>query len=128
MFGKILLILGLVATGLLLLIVNVTTPTDSGAAGILAVFLLGYIVTLVLVTFLLTIASRFTIKLGKEFRLLRAGEPLPLKKAYYYASVIALAPVIMISLQSVGGVGLYEVSLIAVFVGLGCLYIARRTR
>lgn len=128
MFGKILFILGLVAAGLLLVIVNVMTPSSGGAFGILAVFLLAYAVLLVAATFGLWALNRFVLKVASEIRPSRGNEKLSLKKAYYYASVIALAPVILISLQSVGGVGVYELVLVLLFVLLGCLYIARRTK
>ncbi len=128
MFGKILFIIGLAAAGLLLVVLNVMTPAGGGALGILAVFLLAYVTLLSAVTFGLWALSRVVLKVGSEIRPGRSGEKLSLKKAYYYASVIALAPVILISLQSVGGVGIYEVGLVFVFVLLGCLYIARRTK
>lgn len=127
MFGKLLLITGLVATGLLLLIVNITTPSTSDASVILAVFLLGYIVVVIATTYLLWFIDRVILRVGKEFGVLRPRDPMKLKRSYYFASVIALAPIIIVSLQSVGGVGIYEICLIALFVVLGCLYVAKRT-
>lgn len=127
MFGKLLLITGLVATGLLLLIVNMTTPSTSDATAILAVFLLGYIVVVIATTYLLWVIDRIILRVGKEFGILKPRDPLRLRRSYYFASVIALAPIIIISLQSVGGIGVYEICLIALFVGLGCLYVAKRT-
>lgn len=128
MFGKLLFIIGLAAAGLLLVILNVMTPASGGAFGILAVFLLAYVALLVAVTFGLWALSRVVRKVISEIKPGRAAEKLPLKKAYYYASVIALAPVILVSLQSVGGVGVYELGLVLLFVLLGCVYIARRTK
>ena len=127
MFGKIILTIGLVAAGLLLVLLNVTTPSTSGAAVILLVFLLAYVVMTMLVTFLLWGVNRVILKLLSEFSRSKRTGVLTVKKAYYYASVIALAPVILVSLQSVGGVGGYEAFLVALFVALGCLYISRRT-
>lgn len=127
MFVRILLIIGLVSAGLLLVLLNVTTPSSSAAGVVLIVFLLGYIVTLTAMTFIVYGLSRFFFKLRAELQRTYRGERLTLKKSYYYASVIALAPVIVVSLQSVGGVGVYELLLIGLFVTLGCVYIARRT-
>lgn len=127
MFGRILLIIGLVSAGLLLVLLNVTTPSSSAAGVILVVFLLGYTVALTAITFMVYGLSRFFFKLRSELQRTQRGEKLTLKKSYYYASVIALAPVIVVSLQSVGGVGIYELFLIGLFVTLGCVYIARRT-
>ncbi len=127
MFGKTLLSIGLVSAGLLLVLLNVTTPPTSGAGVVLLVFLLGYVVLVVCTTFLLWGINRVVMKLSAELRHVHRGQGLSLKKSYYYASVVALAPIILISLQSVGGVGGYEVFLVMLFVVLGCVYIARRT-
>ena len=54
-------------------------------------------------------------------------QPLSLRKAYYFASVMGLAPVMFIGMQSVGEVGFYELVLIILFVGISCMYIAKRS-
>ena len=41
---------------------------------------------------------------------------------------MALAPVMIIGMQSVGEVGLYELSLVVVFLVIACVYIAKRTQ
>lgn len=127
MFGKIVLITGLVSAGLLLVLLNVTTPSTSGAVVILAVFLLGYVVMLSLVTFLIWGMSRVVVRLGSGLYRRGTIEEMSMRKSYYYASVIALGPVILVGLQSVGGVSIYEVGLVGLFVVFGCVYIARRT-
>ncbi len=127
MFEKILISIGLASVGLLLVLLNVTTPSTSGAAMVLLVFLLGYASLVVGVTFLLWGIDRVLGKVRGELHRPERKQKLSVRKAYYYASVIALAPVIITSLQSVGGVGGYEVFLVGLFVVLGCVYIARRT-
>jgi len=127
MFGKILIIIGLAAAGLLLVIMNVTEPSSVGAIGILGVFLLGYIISLVVTSFFLWVLSGIIYKFAHGARLLRNSERLTLRKAYYYATVIALAPIITISLQSVGGISAYEVALTILFIVIGCVYVSRRT-
>lgn len=52
---------------------------------------------------------------------------MTLGRSYYFASVIALAPVMVVGMQSVGEVGLYELLLVILFVGIACVYIAKRT-
>lgn len=128
MFGRLLLIIGLASAGLLLILLNLTTPSTVGAGGVLAIFFLGYIVTLVVVTFGLWGTTKVLFKFAGETRFLRTTRRLSLVRSYYYATVIAFAPVLLVSLQSVGGVGIYEVGLVALFVVLGCIYIARRLR
>lgn len=51
---------------------------------------------------------------------------LPFRKAYYLSTVLAAAPVMLIGLQSVGSVGIYEVILVFIFEIVACLYVARR--
>ena len=128
MFGKLLFIIGLASAGLLLLVLNLTTPSTAGAGGVLVVFFLGYIVTLAIVTFSLWGTTRVLLRFAGTSRVLRNVKQLSLTRSYYYATVISFAPVLLVSLQSVGGVGIYEVGLVVLFVILGCIYIARRLR
>lgn len=128
MLAKLLIVVGLASAGLLLLLLNITTPATAGAFGILAVFLLSYIIVTVAMTFFLWFFERTLQRFMKGFGMLRTMQPFTLKKAYYYASVVALAPVIIMSLQSVGGAGVYEVLLVLLLVILGCIYIAKRSR
>lgn len=127
MLAKILIAAGLVATGLLLIIITTTTPTSAGAVGILAVFLLSYIVLLCLLTFVVWLLGKILHKIRRKSLLFRNVSALSFRKAYYYASVIALGPIIIVSLQSVGGVSLYSLGLVGVFIVLGCIYVSRRT-
>ena len=48
------------------------------------------------------------------------------KKAYYYSTVIAFAPVVMIAQQSIGGVGFFEFFLILIFEIIACIYVSKR--
>ncbi|MDB5183381.1 MAG: rane protein of unknown function [Candidatus Saccharibacteria bacterium] len=126
MLARILSIVGLVSAGLLLILVTTTTPGSVGALGILAVFLLTYITILCLLTFLVWLLAKVINKLMKELHLSRKQYTFPLRKSYYYSTVLALGPVIIISLQAVGGVGIYELSLVIALLVLGCLYVSRR--
>ncbi len=126
MLAKMLITTGLVSAGLLLILLTATTPSSAGAIGILAVFLLSYVVVLACSTFLVWALAAFINKVGRSTRLLRKPYIFTLKKSYYFSSIIALAPVIMVSLQSVGGIGPYELALIAAFIILGCLYVSKR--
>ena len=129
MFGKLLFVAGLVSAGLLLLLLNLTTPSNAGAVGILAIFLLGYAAATVMTTYFLWLLVKTIVRFGGHIALVRrSSQTMTLRRSYYYASVIALAPVIIISLQSVGNVGVYEIMLVVLFVVLGCLYVAKRIR
>lgn len=126
MLGKVIITIGLVAAGLLLILVTTTTPSSVGAAGILLVFVLSYIVILSGVSCFIWAASRLWLRFGGRLQRKRQGQAVEFRKAYYYASVVALAPVILLSLQSVGGAGIYEIGLVTLLVFLGCIYISKR--
>lgn len=127
MIGKILVIIGIASGVILSVIFNTTTPASAGAFGILAVFLLAYLLVMSIMTFTLYGISRIIAYGSKTFILRRPVETLPLQRAYYYATILSLAPIIIISMQSVGGVGVYELFLILLLVSLGCLYVTKRT-
>jgi hypothetical protein len=105
---------------------QVTTPSTAGPLGILIVFLFSYVLVLSVLTFLLFGLSRFVIELSRFFNF-KKSEPLTLAKSYYFSSVLALAPVILIGMQSVGEVSLYDVILVTLFISVACFYIAKRT-
>lgn len=126
MLGKILLTGTTVAILGLILLLNLTTPMTAGPGGILAVFVLAYIGTLGIVTFGIHAISRLVVKATANAVTKRPFQVISLKHGYYFASLISLAPVMLLGMQSVGGVGWYEVLLVVFFVGIGCVYISRR--
>ncbi len=109
-----------------LLLINLTTPHMVGPLGVLAFFVLIYIVgacTLYVVLEVMVIVLRRTLPPGKW---LLAVEGVSQTKLYYYTSVLALFPVILLGMQSVGEVRLAEIGLLGLFVGLGCFFVSRR--
>ena len=126
MLGKILSIGTIVAAVSLVLLLNLTTPAQAGPIGILGFFILAYIAVIGLVAFGLHGASRLIAKFSSSLTVKKPIAALSLRRCYYYASFIALAPVMLIGLQSVGGIGPYDVILIGTFVLIGCIYISRR--
>ncbi|MFZ2544480.1 MAG: hypothetical protein WAW80_00700 [Candidatus Saccharimonadales bacterium] len=127
MLAKLLIVTGLVSAGLLFVILTMTTPETGGALAILAVFLLTYCIFISLTTFVLWVCAKIISRISSSVVKRTVNSSLSLRKAYYYSSVIALALVIIISLQSIGRVGVYEVGLIIIFVILGCLYVTKRS-
>lgn len=120
MLEKVLAISTLIATVLLLAFLQVTSPATIHPLGILFVFLLLYVLALGVLTFFIAGSSRALV----AFHILR--EPLTIRRAYFYASVLSLAPVMLICMQSIGRIGVYEVALILLFEGIACFYIAKR--
>lgn len=128
MFGRILTLVTLAALIMVSLVLQSTTPVDAGPVGILAVFFLLYIITVGVTTWMLHTLGKVRLWLSETMRLWSSGkEVLSLKKSYYYASVLGFLPVMLIGLQSVGSVGVYEVMLVLLFVAIGIFYIKKRT-
>lgn len=127
MLGRILAISLTIAVMLLIILLQTTTPATIGPLGILIVFILMYVSVLCALTFLLYTGSGVMAKLSSSVTLKRPLQQLSLGKSYYFSSVIALAPVMLVGMQSVGEVGFYEVVLIILFIAISCVYIAKRT-
>lgn len=119
--------MSIVAAIVLLFFVSTTTPATAGPLGILIVFICLYGVVFGSLTFFLWGIHRIIVKLLGPFTVRRPMQPLSLQRSYYYSSVIALAPVMLIGMQSVGALTIYEVGLVTIFAIIGCVYIAKRT-
>lgn len=128
MLGRLLFSLSIIAAIALFVLVNVVSPTAAGPLGLLAVFLLLYIAVLGLVTFILYGVSALLRRFSKLVITRRPWRRLTLLEAYYYSSVVSIAPVIFLGMQSVAAIGIYDVLLVSVLVGLGCFYIAKRIK
>lgn len=128
MFGKIISLIALLAFVLLVLLVTYYSPSDSGPVGILAVFFLLYIIFVGIFTALIRWSSWIVRHIQRWAKFVK-GKPqeLSVQKSYYLASVVALGPVMLIGIGSVGHVGWYEVVLIGLFVAIGYFYIEKRS-
>ena len=128
MAGKFIAISGVVAAVLLAVMLQVTTPATVGPLGLLFVFILLYVASLSALTFFIFAASRVAARFARGVMVRRPLQVLTMAQSYYYGSVVALAPVMLLGMQSVGAVGIYEALLVVVFVVLGCVYIAKRSQ
>ncbi len=127
MLEKLVAFSSLVAIICVAILLQVTNPASIGPLGIFVLFILVYLSVLGVLTYLIFWAS---LALSKVFLFLRARrpiQPLSFRRAYYFSSVTSLAPVMIIGMQSVGEVGMYETLLIAFFTVISCVYIAKRT-
>lgn len=109
-------------------LLSTTTPASAGPFGLLVIFISAYLACLGLISFFLYGISRVMVYASAGFTVRRPFRVLPFRRAYYFSTVLAAAPVLLIGLQSVGGVGFYEFLLVIIFVGIGCLYVAKRMR
>lgn len=110
---------------LLGIILNQTSPSTITPLGILFVFLLFYTSTLGVVTFFLYFGSRLLQKLAAPVSRIRF-RILTLRESYLFGSVLAIAPIILLAMQSVEAIGLADIGLILLFELLACFYIWRR--
>ena len=113
---------------LLIVLLNITTPATAGPFGILSIFFFAYLLSLGVVTHILYWSSRLIARLAIIFIARRPFEALTFKYSYYYATIIAAVPILLIGLQSVGAVGIYGVLLVTIFAVIGCLYVSKRIR
>lgn len=128
MLGKIIVFCSMASAVGLAVLLQMTTPATIGPLGILLVFVLMYIAALGVLTFLFIAINRLTLKFMGVLDSRKTHTPMSLTRAYYFASVMALAPVMIIGMQSVGQVGLYEFLLVVIFLIVASVYVAKRTR
>lgn len=115
-----------IAFATLLILINTSTPSEIGPLGILAVFFCLYIALCGALMITIWGGQRLVTRLLRPLFVRRPVVLMSAHKAYYFASVIALAPVMLLGMQSVSGVDIYGVTLVGVFVVIGCIYIAKR--
>jgi hypothetical protein len=127
MLKRIIQIITIVSLCLLVFLLNVTTPATAGPFGILAILFFAYLSSLGVMTYFLYGMGRIITHLSAVFMVRRPIEALTLKRSYYYSTIIATAPILLIGLQSVGAGGVYEFLLVSIFVVMGCLYVSKRS-
>jgi len=126
MLKRSLVIATVISLCLLTAIINLFSPTGIGPVGILILFFSIYTSLLGVVTFLIFYISYLVTYFSTTFTVVRPISRLSFRKSYYYSTVIASAPVMMLALGSVGSVGFYENILIFTFVIIGLIYVSKR--
>lgn len=126
MLRRVIAITTVVSALLLGVIFFATTPSSAGPLGILSLLVFMYLTVLGVLTFLFYGISLLIVKtpLGRlrPFRFKKVS----FRASYYRASVVALAPVMLIALQSVSQVGIYQILLILFFLITAWVYITNR--
>ena len=126
MLQRVIAIITVVSLCLLTLMLVTTTPASAGPFGLLLIFITAYLTCLGLISFFLYGISRVITYASAGFTLRRPLQRMSFRRAYYYSTILAAAPVMLVGLQSVGAVGIYELILIVIFEFIGCLYITKR--
>ena len=120
MLGKVLALSTLCAFVLLSALLQSTTPSSIHPLGILFVFFLIYVLALGVLTFLLYVGFSAVAKVRKK------STTVTLRRMYIYASALALAPVMLVGMSSIGKTGIYEFLLIAAFEIVACFYVTKQ--
>jgi hypothetical protein len=110
----------------LAVLLNVSTPLSAGPFGILIIFILTYVLLVGVVAYLLRAASLVISRISAIFIPRKPIEELSFRRSYYFSTVVASGPIMLIGLLSVGSVGIYEIILIIIFIVIGCLYVSKR--
>lgn len=110
----------LLAVVFLIVVLNLTTPSDVGPLGVLVFFTLGYIVCLGVMVGLCRIFFALLAKMRRQR--LEANR----KRSYYYASVLAFVPIVLIFMRSFGELGVLEVFLALLLGIIGCFFVSKR--
>jgi len=101
-------------------VLNITSPLVVGPAGILLLFGLGYAFISSLLYVLLHLFVKILVKLtGKRI--------MSERRLYYLSCVIGLGPLFLLALNTLGKLGIVEIVLVVLLVGLACFYILRRS-
>ncbi len=121
-FKHIVRALPFVSVLLLFVVINVTDPTKN-VASILLVFLLLYAFFASLFYIVLhELLHKFQFGKGR----VRPGR-MPHQRAYYIASALAFVPVILLAMQSLQQVKVFDIVLVGVLTSLVVFYIVKRT-
>lgn len=119
-------IITVVSLFLLVILLNTSTPTTAGPFGILAIFIFAYLSLIGMVAYFLQGVSQIIAHLSTALISRKPFEVLTFKRSYYYSTIIAAAPIMLIGLQSVGKIGFYEFLLMLIFIIIGCLYVSKK--
>lgn len=104
-------------------LISTTTPSDAHPVIILFFFLLFYMSVLIVLIFLLVGVSKLLARFSSKAN---NSPSIGYERAYMMASVLALAPVLIVAMNSVGGVEFRELALIVVFEAIALFYLWKR--
>lgn len=103
-----------------------TTPDTVGSFGVLIVFLCLYVVLLGVITSSIFYGARMARFIGSLFNYTARRPLISYQHAYYYGTIIALLPMMLIGLQASAALSVYSAALIFAFGILGIFYVSKR--
>ena len=128
MLPRIIATLSLASLCVLSLMLTFTSPGTTGPFGLLVIFITAYLAFVGLISFFLFGMNRLIVMVSSGMTVRKPLRKMEFRRAYYFSTVLAAAPVMLIGLQSVQSIGVYEVILVLIFEVVACLYVSRRKR
>lgn len=128
MLPRIIATLSLASLCVLSLMLTFTSPATAGPFGLLMIFITAYLAFVGLISFFLFGMNRLIVMVSSGMTVRKPLRKMEFRRAYYFSTVLAAAPVMLIGLQSVQSIGVYEVILVLIFEVVACLYVSRRMR
>lgn len=116
----------MIAALLLFVVLSTSTPSHIGPVGVLFVFVLIYILLLGCIMALFQAGSLLGTRLATIIKTRRPVQRMSMTHSYYYASVLALVPVMLLAMQSVGKVDWRQLLLVVIFATIACIYVKKR--
>lgn len=128
MLPRVVATVSLASLCVLALVLTFTSPSTTGPFGLLLLFISAYLTFVGLISFFLFGINRLIVMVTSGMTVRKPIRPMEFRRAYYFSTVLAAAPVMLIGLQSVQSAGGYEVILVIIFEIIACVYISRRMR
>lgn len=128
MLPRLIATIALVSLVVLSLMLTFTSPATAGPFGLLVIFVTAYLTFVGLISFFLFGINRLIVMVSSGMTLRKPMQKMEFRRAYYFSTVLAAAPVMLIGLQSVRSIGIYEVLLVVIFEVVACLYVSKRMR
>lgn len=113
--NRIILIIGIIGLAALIMMLNLTSPTEIGPLGVLLFFTTIYVVTFSVMAFIMQSFVKLAFK-RSEFR----------GKDYLHAAVLAFGPIMILMARSFSVINLWTIGLIAAFLFLAEFLVAKR--
>jgi hypothetical protein len=128
MLPRIIATLSLASLCVLSAMLTFTTPASAGPFGLLVIFITAYLTFIGLISFFLYGIAKLITAVSAGMTVRKPMSAMTFRRAYYFSTVLAAAPVMIIGLQSVKSISVYELALVIIFEVVACLYVSRRIK
>lgn len=128
MLPRLIATISLASLVVLSLMLTFTSPATAGPFGLLVIFVTAYLTFVGVISFFLFGINRLIVMVSSGMTLRKPLLKMEFRRAYYFSTVLAAAPVMLIGLQSVQSIGVYEFILVIIFEAVACVYVSKRTK